>query len=126
MDQAKPTISMTKQSTMLMDYLAMYPNAVLQLFSGNMQLHVDSDTAYLVLNGAKSWIANYFYCVANPHTLNYNKTPQNAHILINCCTLKHVICLAAETEYSTLFHNNQTAMGLCNMLEAIGHPSSQQ
>eukprot|EP00957_Ditylum_brightwellii_P123901 9444600-Ditylum_brightwellii.AAC.1 len=47
-DQSKPTINTAKQSPMLMDYLATYPNAVLRFFAGNMQLHVDSDAAYLV------------------------------------------------------------------------------
>eukprot|EP00957_Ditylum_brightwellii_P153915 11715250-Ditylum_brightwellii.AAC.1 len=81
-DQVKPTISTTKQSTMLMDYLATYPNAVLRFFAGNMQLHVDSDATYLVVNGTKSRIAGYFYCASNLHTLNYNKTPHIAPTLI--------------------------------------------
>eukprot|EP00957_Ditylum_brightwellii_P058215 4414592-Ditylum_brightwellii.AAC.1 len=53
-DKAKPTINTAKQSTMLMNYMATYPNAVLCFFSGDMQLHVDSDATYLVVNGAKS------------------------------------------------------------------------
>eukprot|EP00957_Ditylum_brightwellii_P180422 13743964-Ditylum_brightwellii.AAC.1 len=72
-----------------MDYLATYPNAVLRFFAGNMQLHVNSDTAYLVVNGTKSHIAGYFYCASNPHALNYNKTQHNAPILIEYRTLKH-------------------------------------
>eukprot|EP00957_Ditylum_brightwellii_P188493 14349909-Ditylum_brightwellii.AAC.1 len=89
-DQVKPTINTAKQSTMLMDYLAMYPNAVLRFFAGNVQLHVDSNAAYLVVDGAKSHIASYSYCASNPHALNYNKTPHSAPILIECRTLKHV------------------------------------
>eukprot|EP00957_Ditylum_brightwellii_P166643 12685538-Ditylum_brightwellii.AAC.1 len=117
---------MAKQSNMFMDYLAMYPNNVFQFFAGNMQLHVDSDATYLVLNNTMSWIAGYFYCMSNPHALYYNKTLYNVPILIECCTLKHVVCLAAVAECGTLFHNSQTTMGLCNMLEAIGqsqHPT---
>eukprot|EP00957_Ditylum_brightwellii_P016652 1252161-Ditylum_brightwellii.AAC.1 len=75
---------------MLMDYLATYPNTVLHFFASNMQLHVDSDTAYLAVNGAKSGITGYFYCTSNPHALNYNKTPHNDPIRIECRTLKHV------------------------------------
>eukprot|EP00957_Ditylum_brightwellii_P017434 1313041-Ditylum_brightwellii.AAC.1 len=33
----------------LMDYLAMHPNAKIDFFAVNMQLHVDLDAAYLVL-----------------------------------------------------------------------------
>eukprot|EP00957_Ditylum_brightwellii_P049280 3739608-Ditylum_brightwellii.AAC.1 len=72
-----------------MDYLVTYPNAVLCFFAGNMQMHVDSNAAYLVGNGAKSRIVGHFYCASNPHTLNCNKTPHNAPILIECRTLKH-------------------------------------
>eukprot|EP00957_Ditylum_brightwellii_P065957 5002040-Ditylum_brightwellii.AAC.1 len=107
---------------MLMDYLATYPNAVLCFFAGNMQLHVDSNAAYLVVNGAKRRIAGYFYCASNLHALNYNKTPHNVPILIECRTLKHVVCSAVEAECGALFCNSQTVMGLCNLLEAIGHP----
>eukprot|EP00957_Ditylum_brightwellii_P066803 5069381-Ditylum_brightwellii.AAC.1 len=105
-----------------MDYLATYPNALLRFFTGNMQLHVDCNAAYLVVNGAESRIACYFYCEFNLHALNYNKTLHNAPILIECRTLKHVVCSAAEAECSALFHNSQTAMGLRNLLEAVGHP----
>eukprot|EP00957_Ditylum_brightwellii_P151402 11529439-Ditylum_brightwellii.AAC.1 len=121
-DQAKPKISTAKQSTMLMDYLATYPNAVLRFFAGNMQLHVDSDAAYLVINGTKSRITGYFYCASSPHALNYNKTPHNAPILIEFRTLKHVVCSVAEAECGALFYNSQTTMGLRNLLETIVHP----
>eukprot|EP00957_Ditylum_brightwellii_P177021 13485535-Ditylum_brightwellii.AAC.1 len=107
---------------MLIDYLAMYPNAALQFFTGNMQLHVDSNAAYLVLNGAKNCIIRYFYCAANPHVLNYNQTPHSTPILIECRTLKHVVCSAAEAECGVLFHSSQTAMVLCNVPKVIGHP----
>eukprot|EP00957_Ditylum_brightwellii_P055343 4194482-Ditylum_brightwellii.AAC.1 len=101
LDKVKPTISTAKQSTMLMDYLATHPNVVLHFFAGNMQLHIDSDAAYFIINGAKSCTTGYFYCASNPHTLNYNKTPYNAPILIECRTIKHVVCSVAETECST-------------------------
>eukprot|EP00957_Ditylum_brightwellii_P153041 11649757-Ditylum_brightwellii.AAC.1 len=77
-----------------------------------MQLYVDSSKACLVLNGTKSSIASYFYCTANPLALNYDKTPYNAHILIECHTLKHVVCAATEKECGALFYSSQTAMGL--------------
>ena len=59
--QSKPTINTFKQATMLLDYLATYPNAELNFYAGNMQLHIESDAAYLVLPGAKSRVAGYFY-----------------------------------------------------------------
>ena len=59
--QAAPTIDTLKHSKMLLDYLATYPNAKLRFYAGNMKLHFESDAAYLVLPGAKSRIAGYFY-----------------------------------------------------------------
>eukprot|EP00957_Ditylum_brightwellii_P170067 12945467-Ditylum_brightwellii.AAC.1 len=81
-DQAKPTISTAKQSTMLKNYVATYQNTMLCSFAGNMQLHVYSDALYLVVNGAKSRIDSYFYCTSNQHNIDYNKTLHNIHILI--------------------------------------------
>ena len=72
--QAKPTINTLKQSNMLLDYLATYPNAKLRFYAGNMKLHVELDSAYLVSPGAKSRIAGYFYLHAPPHaTKSYSK-----------------------------------------------------
>eukprot|EP00957_Ditylum_brightwellii_P192270 14636567-Ditylum_brightwellii.AAC.1 len=71
------------------------------------RLRVDSDAAYLVLNSAKSCIAKYFYCTANPHALNYNCTLHNAPILIEYWALKHVVCSAAQAEYGALFHHSE-------------------
>ena len=44
-DQANPTTETHKKTTMLLDYLATYPNAKLRYYAGNMQLHVESDAA---------------------------------------------------------------------------------
>ena len=48
-------------------------------------------------------------------------TPQNAPIHIECTLLKHVVSSAAEAETGALFHNWQVALGLKNILEALGH-----
>ena len=46
---------------MLMDYLHTFPNATLCFYAGDMQLHVESDAAYLVLPGVHSLVAGHFY-----------------------------------------------------------------
>ena len=68
--QSKPTINTFKQSTMLLDYLATYPNAKLRFYAGNMQLHIESDAVYLVLPGAKSRVAGYFICIHHQMLIN--------------------------------------------------------
>ena len=52
---------------MLMDFLATHPHAKLCFYAGTMKLNVESDAAYLVLPGARSRIAGYFYLQAHPH-----------------------------------------------------------
>ena len=77
-----------KQSTMLLDYLAMYPNPKLRFYVGNMQLHIESDAAYLVLPGAKSRVAGYFYLHSEPNANKCYRKGYNAPIHVECATLK--------------------------------------
>ena len=59
---------------MLLDNLSTYPQTKLRFYKGNMKLYIESDAAYLVLPGAKSRIAGYFYLHAPPHpTKSYPK-----------------------------------------------------
>eukprot|EP00957_Ditylum_brightwellii_P122416 9334268-Ditylum_brightwellii.AAC.1 len=87
-----------------------------------MQLQVDSDAVYLVMPAAKSCIAGYFFLSADPNPLNYNNAPHNAPILVECCTLKNVVCSVAEAECGRLFHNAQNAVMIRNILQGLGHP----
>lgn len=63
-NQAAPTTNTTKKTIMLMDYLHTFPNAKLCFYAGDMQLHVESDAAYLVIPGARSRAAGHFYLSA--------------------------------------------------------------
>ena len=58
--QSKPTITTLKQSNMLTDYLATYPNAKLWLYADNMQWHLESDTAYFVYQIQKVELLDIF------------------------------------------------------------------
>ena len=46
---------------MLLDYAAIYPNAVIQYYARNMVLHVDSDAAYITILEAQSVYSGIFY-----------------------------------------------------------------
>ena len=87
-----------------------------------MQLSVDSDTAYLVVPGAKSQYAGHYYLQSHPHHMNYNQSPNNAAIHTKCKVLKNIVSSTAEAECGGIFHNAQTAIGIRQTLEAIGHP----
>eukprot|EP00957_Ditylum_brightwellii_P044048 3342762-Ditylum_brightwellii.AAC.1 len=104
-----------------MDFLATHPNAKLQFFAGIMQLTVDSDTAYLVLPRAKNQIVGHFYLTSLTNMLNYTDAPNNAPILTEYKTLKHVVCSASEVECAGIFHNGQIAIATQNMLNKMGH-----
>jgi hypothetical protein len=42
--------------TMLLDYAATYPLAIIRYYASDMTLNVDTDAAYLVLPNARSWL----------------------------------------------------------------------
>ena len=123
--QAKPTLSTLQQSNMLLDYLATYPDAKIRFYAGNMQLHLESDAAYLVLPGAKSRVAGYFYLHAPPHANKCYPKGYNGPLHIECSTLKNVVSSAAEAECGGIFHNCSTAIGIRNTLTGMGHPQNK-
>ena len=57
--QATPTQHIRDKCTHLLDYAATYKNVQLRFTASDMILHVDSDAAYLVQDGARSCIAGH-------------------------------------------------------------------
>ena len=90
-----------------------------------MILHVDSDAAYLVQDGAQSRIAGHYILSLTPLPVPQipKKTP-NVPILIECKTLQHVVASAVEAETDGLFNNAQIILHIRVLLEAIGHKQS--
>ena len=86
--QAHPTVDTMKRTKMLMDYLSTFPSAKLRYYAGDMQLHVESDAAYLVLPGARSRIAGHFYLSAGGSPTKVYAKYFNASIYTECSTLK--------------------------------------
>ena len=100
-----------------MDYLHTHPDTKLRYNKSDMQLHIDSDVAYLVAPKAKSRVAGCFYFsnkTSNP--------PINATIHIEYALLKHVDSSAAEAETGGIFHNTKSAIHIKIILEASDHP----
>ena len=97
------------------------PKREITFFAGTMQLKVESDAAYLVLPGAKSRFAGFFYLESNPNPKNYNKAPHNAPILVKCKTLQNVVWSAAEVECGGLYNNAKSAVVVRRILEGLGH-----
>eukprot|EP00957_Ditylum_brightwellii_P121372 9256062-Ditylum_brightwellii.AAC.1 len=82
--QSAPTEQTIKDTGMLLDYMHTYPNAKLRFGTGNMQISIDFDTAYLVLPGRKSCFAGHFYLKPLPNALNYHVAPNNTPIHTKC------------------------------------------
>ena len=114
--QSNPSVGTKKALDMLMDYLSTYPSARLRYHATDMQLHIESDAAYLVLPGAKSRIAGH-YKLSN----FYNNNLFNSPIHTECKTIRHVVCSAAEAETHGLFQNCQNAIAIRQALEGLGH-----
>ena len=85
-----------------------------------MELHIDSDAAYLVAPQAKSRIAGFYYCSNKSN--DTNNIPLNGPVLVECKLLRHVVTSAAEAETAALFYNCQTSIQLKQMLDALDHP----
>ena len=91
-----------------------------------MILHIDSDAAYLVMPGAKSRVAGYYYLSTKPLTIgDPQNIPLNGAILVECKTLRHVVASAAEAETGGLFHNAQRGIEIRVALEEMGHPQGK-
>ena len=80
-----------------------------------MILHVDSDAAYLVVEGAKSRIAGHYY-------LSNNVPTHNGPLHTLSRLLKYVVASAAEAETCGLFQNAQLVVFIRRCLIALGHP----
>eukprot|EP00957_Ditylum_brightwellii_P167190 12727205-Ditylum_brightwellii.AAC.1 len=96
--QSAPTQATISDNEWIMDFFHTYLNARLRFFARDMQLYIDLNAAYLVTPTAKSCITGYYFFSTDPNPLNYNNAPHNAPILVECGTLKNIICSAAEAE----------------------------
>ena len=106
-----------------MDYLHTHPGVKLRFFASDMQLHIDSDDAYLVAPKAKSWVAGYLY-LSDKYKL-YTNIPYpslNELIHVECVLLKHIVHCSDRNKWD--FHNCKAAIPILHMLSALWHPQS--
>jgi len=121
--QAHPTSETEKKLNHLLAFVTTYPNSSVRFHASDMCLHIDSDAAYLVMPGAKSRIAGYYYLSSRSSPSSTHKqNPLNGAILVECKTLRHVVASAAESETGGLFHNAQTGIPIRITLEEMNHP----
>lgn len=81
-----------------------------------MILHIESDTAYLVMPNAKSCIAGYYYLSDHPPPGKKvaDIPTRNRPLHIVCKTLQHVVASVAKAETTALFliHKRQSLSGI--------------
>ena len=107
---------------MLMDYLDTHPNATLRFHKSDMQLHIDTDVAYLVAPESKTRVAGSYYLSKSYSPIPpIPKPPINAPIHIECHLFKHAVSSATEGETGGIFHNCTTTLTIKHILEALEH-----
>lgn len=100
--QSQPTKNVLAKVQQLLDYANTYQNVFIHYYTSDMQLHVDSDAAFLALPKAQSRIAGYF-CLLN--NLKTNKYKDNGPLLIECCIIRSVVTSVTEVETHGVFQN---------------------
>ena len=114
--QALPTLNVQKKVQQLLDYANTYPDVFIRFYASDMQLHFDTDAAFLVLPNARSRIAGYFYL------LHYKESPKfnldNGPIYILCKTLRSVVT-------SAVFHSAKESIPVVHILTQMGHTQRQ-
>ena len=78
-----------------------------------MVLHVDSDTAYIIVTEARSFYDGHFYLGDWPSPRLIKPNPErNGSIHTGCKTIRNVVSSAAEAEICGTFNNGKTAIGM--------------
>ena len=118
--QSKPFDKTQQKCNMLIDYLATCPDATLRFYASNMQLHIETDAAYLVLPKAKSSTAAFFYLRDNTTTTK-KKSRINGAIHVSCKTIPNVVSSASKAETGNIYLDAKEAVPIIIALEEMGH-----
>lgn len=121
-EQASPTENTIKKCHMLVDYMHTNPYGHMCYVTGKIQLMIVSDAAYLVLPNAQSQEAGHFMLEARPNKYSEHNPPLNAPILIQCKTIKNVVCSPSEAEFGGIFDNGQMTVTIRRILTSSEHP----
>ena len=107
---------------MLLDYASSYPNAILCYKAIYMDLHVDSEAAYITMPEARSFYAGHFYLSDWPSPSPIKPNPdRNGPIHTECKTIRNVVSSSAEADTFGTFNNVETYIGMQPALIALNH-----
>jgi hypothetical protein len=110
-DISKPTTTLLRGLTRLLDYAATFPDNKLVYRRSNMILTVHSDASYLSRSRSRSVVGGIGYL-----------GPDNGAIFTISTILDVIVASAAEAEYGALFVIAQHAEWTRTILAALGHP----
>jgi hypothetical protein len=118
--QARPTENVVKDALQLLDYVATYPDATIVYVPSDMQLQGHSDASWLSESDSRSRAAAIFFLVKKDSL----EDPDAFNGCIECDStiIKSIVSSAFEAEYAALFAAGQTAEGIRNTLNDLGHP----
>jgi hypothetical protein len=120
--QASPSQKTKNACTMLLDYAATYPLAIIRYHASDMALNTDTDAAYLVLPNARSrYAGNYILSDTPPPAPAIPNPKPNGAILTICKTIRGVMTSAAEAETAGVYGNGQEIIAIRISLQALGH-----
>ena len=87
-----------------------------------MDLHVDSEAAYITMPEARSFYAGHFYLSDWPSPSPIKPNPnRNGHIHTECKTIRNGLSSAAESETCGTFNNGKKAIGIRSALISLDH-----
>ena len=120
--QVRPKKDTMAKAKWFLDYAATYPNEIIQYHARKMVLHIDSDSAYLVMPESLSVYAGHFYLSDWPRDKpNLPSTKSNGPILTTCKTIRNVVSSAAEAETMGTFCNAKEGVSILPSLIGLGH-----
>jgi hypothetical protein len=103
----------------MLDYLAHNAKAKVRICASDMVMNIHLDASYLSEAKACSQTCDHFFMGWMPKDGDPIKI--NGVFDISANTLRFVVASAAEAELGALYHNSQTGIVFCQMLEAMGH-----
>ena len=94
---------------MLLDYVSIYPEAIIGYHFIDIYLYIDYDVAYLVQPKARSQAAGHYFFSNKPDSLSVKPTPRNnGPVHTECVTIKRVVSSTAESEVDAIQDNGKT------------------
>ena len=116
MQQASPTRATLKAIDRLLSYAERYPDATIEIYPSDMQLHAQSDASYLSETSARSRAGGILYFGLTPNGAVNGAIEYISSVIPTVCSS------VAEAEYAALFLTGRAITHARIMLHDLGYP----